>query len=186
MITLTSSIVIPGGAVEAGRTQVQLCRLSEIDLTECLWGVCQNFHGHAPTIAVLEALAGRTLPTSIRGFWDGEGYGLSVRPKAGVRGGGDREVHIEDLEAVLYQVTTPQYRDPGVSDFEGWALCQIKHSRRVYSQWVHEDGYLPPAISELSHDILLNQPDARWQAALANNYPTLTSDGEWWRKGEKK
>lgn len=60
-------------------------------------------HGHAATVEVLCTLCS-TLPEAKRGFWDGTGTALAVRPRGGVRGAsatGDTAVTLDDLEAVL-------------------------------------------------------------------------------------
>ena len=45
------------------------------------------------------------LPEARRGFWDGTGRALAVRPRGGVRGAtttGDTAVTVEDLEAAVF------------------------------------------------------------------------------------
>lgn len=61
-------------------------------------------HGHAATVDVLREIA-PSLPEARRGFWDGTGRALAVRPRGGVRGAsatGDTAVTVDDLEAAIF------------------------------------------------------------------------------------
>ena len=72
-------------------------------LADLLGQVTVNLHGHAATVDVLRTLC-PTIPEAKRGFWDGTGTALAVRPRGGVRGAsanGDTAVTLDDLEAVL-------------------------------------------------------------------------------------
>lgn len=72
------------------------------DLEEALRHVKRNLHGHMPTILALRKLC-PDLPDPVREFWDGTGLALAVRPRGGVRGGGDVELTINDLECVYVE-----------------------------------------------------------------------------------
>jgi hypothetical protein len=98
-ITLLSTVVAP-------RFAQGTLRLLPIGLSaNVLRDVCRNLCGHPVTDRVLREMY-PDLPTPERGFWDGGGIGLAVRPVGGVRGAGaegDTQVALADLEAVLVQ-----------------------------------------------------------------------------------
>lgn len=81
--------------------------LTPVEITpELLASIEVSFAGHPATDSVLRAMR-PDLPVSVRGqFWDGNGVGLAVRPKTGVRNAGqtgDTAVALQDLEAVIMQ-----------------------------------------------------------------------------------
>lgn len=80
--------------------------ITPVEITpELLASIEVSFAGH-PTDSVLRAMR-PDLPIAVRGqFWDGNGVGLAVRPKTGVRNAaqtGDTTVALQDLEAVIMQ-----------------------------------------------------------------------------------
>jgi len=96
-ITLVSTAVVP--AFAHGQLTVVPVELNADMLSQ----VGRNLHGHAATVACLRDLA-PDLPQAERGFWDGTGLALAVRPRGGVRGAGqagDTPVGLADLEAVM-------------------------------------------------------------------------------------
>ena len=96
--TLLSTVVAP--AFISGRIEIRAIALS--DLPAALATVTVNRCGHPLTIAVLKSIR-PDLPEQEKGFWDGSGVGLAIRPKGGVRGSavtGDTPVTIDGLEAV--------------------------------------------------------------------------------------
>jgi len=100
-ITLTSTIVVP--AFANGRLHVMRVDGADV-LASLLDKVAVNLHGHPATVEVLRSLCA-DLPEAKRGFWDGTGRALAVRPRGGVRGAGamgDTTVTVEDLEAAIF------------------------------------------------------------------------------------
>ncbi len=101
-VTLLSTVVTPRFA--AGN--LRLMPVAGALLDGWLAAVTRNLCGHPVTDRVLRA-AVSTLPVPERAFWDGQGMGLAVRPKGGVRNaaaeGDTSVVSIEDLEAVLVE-----------------------------------------------------------------------------------
>ena len=100
-ITLTSTIVVPAFA----NGHLHVMRVDGADvLASLLDKVAVNLHGHPATVEVLRSLCA-DLPEAKRGFWDGTGRALAVRPRGGVRGAGatgDTAVTVEDLEAAIF------------------------------------------------------------------------------------
>jgi hypothetical protein len=98
-ITLVSTVVAPTfarGVISIDKTVT--------DLTVILPHVTRNLCGHPLTNEVLKSIH-TDLPAPEKGFWDGKGIALAVRPKGGVRGAaqtGDTKVGMVDLEAVLF------------------------------------------------------------------------------------
>lgn len=100
-ITLTSTIVVP--AFANGRLHVMRVDGADV-LASLLDKVAVNLHGHPATVEVLRSLCAE-LPEAKRGFWDGTGRALAVRPRGGVRAAGatgDTIVTVEDLEAAIF------------------------------------------------------------------------------------
>ena len=100
-ITLTSTIVVP--AFADGRLHVMRVDGPDV-LASLLDKVATNLHGHLATVDVLRSLCA-DLPEARRGFWDGTGRALAVRPRGGVRGAsaaGDTAVTVEDPEAAIF------------------------------------------------------------------------------------
>lgn len=98
-ITLVSTAVVP--AFRSGTLVVHA--VDHNKLADLLSQVTVNLHGHAATVEVLRALYPE-LPEAQRGFWDGTGRALAVRPRGGIRAAGatgDTAVRLEDLEAAL-------------------------------------------------------------------------------------
>ncbi|WP_447859635.1 hypothetical protein [Nitrospira calida] len=98
-LTLLSTVVAP--AFVAGRLELQ--PVSHDALPTLLGRVTRNLCGHPVTDKVLRDLC-PSLPPQEKAFWTGQGVGLAIRPKGGVRGAGaqgDVQVTLEDLEAVL-------------------------------------------------------------------------------------
>lgn len=98
-ITLLSTVVAP--AFVAGR--LELKPVNRDELPALLGRVTRNLCGHPVTDKVLRDVH-PSLPAPEKAFWAGEGIGLAVRPKGGVRGAGqqgDVQVSLADLEAVL-------------------------------------------------------------------------------------
>ena len=96
-LTLTSTAVVPSfshGQLTVVPVEINADILAQVE---------RNLHGHGLTVDALRGLC-LELPTAERGFWDGTGTALAIRPKGGVRGAGtsgDTPVQIADLEAVL-------------------------------------------------------------------------------------
>lgn len=97
-VTLLSTAVVP--RFEAGTLRVEPVDLA--DLPAILRRVTRNLCGHPATNDVLKTLC-PTLPVPERGFWDGTGVAVAVRPRGGVRGGhqSDVAVTVDDLEAAV-------------------------------------------------------------------------------------
>lgn len=95
-VTLLSTAVVPH--FEAGLLRVE--PLDPQHLPTVLRRVTRNLCGHPATIAMLRELC-PTLPEPERGVWDGTGIAVAVRPRGGVRGGGDVQVTIADLEVAV-------------------------------------------------------------------------------------
>lgn len=96
-LTLLSTVVAP--AFVAGR--LELRPLGADALCVKLQEVTRNLCGHPVTNEVLRRLA-PDLPEAERGFWDGSGLAIAVRPRGGVRAStteGDTAVTLADLEA---------------------------------------------------------------------------------------
>lgn len=99
-LELLSTVVAP--SFSAGQLIVRPVSLEE--LPSLLARVSINRHGHPATITMLRRICPELLD-SVRGFWDGSGEALVVRPRGGVRMAaqvGDTEVtRVDELEATL-------------------------------------------------------------------------------------
>lgn len=98
--TLLSTVVAPTFGV---RGRLEITPIDGEELRVALHCVTRNLCGHPTTDGVLRTIC-HSLPLPERGFWDGQGQGLAVRPRGGVRAAaatGDTQVTIADLEAVV-------------------------------------------------------------------------------------
>lgn len=98
-VTLVSSVVVP--RFETGRIELLRIDTPRIKLTAFLRDVAKNFHSHPATVRALKSIC-PGLPDAERGYWNGEGWALAVRPRGGCRRAADNDVALSDLEAVLY------------------------------------------------------------------------------------
>lgn len=94
MYTLLSTVVAP--SFTNGTLTVTPVELT----TELLAQVERNLCGHPITTELLKSLF-PYLPEAEKAFWDGSTLGLSVRPRGGVRGGGDVEISWDSLECAV-------------------------------------------------------------------------------------
>lgn len=106
-IFLLSTVVAP--AFVSG--SLILIHLSKEELVGYLKEVKpgNNFCGHPATNNFLKKIIGE-LPEPTRGFWNGDGIGIAVRPKNGVRGAaaqGDTTINnFSDMEWIMIKFQT--------------------------------------------------------------------------------
>lgn len=112
-IFLLSTVVAPA-FVSSTLVLTPLCKEELIGyLTKVEPG--NNLCGHPATNSFLKKYV-TGLPDPVRGFWNGEGVGIAVRPRKGIRGAaskGDTEINaFADLEWILIEFRKKQPAAP--------------------------------------------------------------------------
>lgn len=108
-IYLLSTVVAP--SFKSGLLEMET--ISQEELINCLRAVKpgHNLCGHPVTSNLLKKLV-PGLPEPVRGFWSGNGMGIAIRPRNGIRAAAcNGDTPLSDLSELEWVIVTFQAKD---------------------------------------------------------------------------